>query len=201
MPIFNGFDGEKFQFNGSPNKFFNLLTDETVQVNVHFNSYKNMDVIGIKLGLPFSYISWLAENERAEINNKKINSRSYFTVGGKNYFGYAEMKFEFESAPRCIKSNNFISCLFVNVGKYHFYITKNKKSNLLSPYILDLSLTIRDKNVRPHGIIGQTADFNNKPRMSSGEQGQGIIEGNAVDYEVSDLWTSNFKYNKFKESA
>jgi hypothetical protein len=199
MPIFSGFEGERFQFNGSPNKFFNLLTDETVQVNAYFNSYRNMDVIGIKLST--TCIKWAAVNERAEINNKKLNSRSYFSVDGKSYSGFAEIKFEFESAPLCLKSNDFVSCLFVNTGKYNFFITRYKNPDLLSPYLLDLGLTIRDRNVRPHGIIGQTADFSGKPKISIGEQGQGVIAGNPLDYEVSDLWTNNFKYNKFKESA
>ena len=194
MPTFNGFNGEIFQFNAC-NKFFNLLTDETLQINAYFNSYGNIDLIGLKTGLPTTYIKWLAENEKAEINNKKLNSRSYFSVSGKNYLGYAEIKFELEANSACLKPNNFVSCLFINLDKYRVYITRHKKPNLLRPYLLNIKLNILDRNVRPHGIIGQTAEL--KPRIPSGEQG--VIFGKPVDYEVNDLWTSSFKYNKFKD--
>ncbi len=46
----------------------------------------------------------------------------------------------------------------------------------------------------------QTADFNGAPRIAAGTQGEGIIEGNPLDYLVSDLWSSDFRYNKFKDS-
>lgn len=193
MPVFNGFDGEKFHF-GCPNKFYNLLTDNNIQINAHFDSKKNMNLIGIKLGHPSTYVKWAVKDEQAEINNKKLYNCIYFNIGCKNNIAYATMKFQFESDPACILAKHYTSCLFVDAVNYSFYICKFKDH-------FDINISIHNRNSRPHGIIGQTADFNGAPRISFGKHGEGIIEGKLSDYEINNLWTNNFKYNRFKESA
>ncbi len=194
MPTFHGFDGEKFQVEGKPNKFYNLLTDEYAQINAHFNSYRNVDSIGIKLGSPVTRISWKIQDERPKINNKELYTRSYFNLSNQSHLGYAEINFMFEASPNSIISKEYISCLFINGNKYCFTICKLKNN-------LELSVSICNRNSRPHGIIGQTADFNGAPRISNGHNGEGIIAGKLSDYELTDLWANNFKYNRFKESA
>ena len=189
MPIFSGFEGEEFQFNGIPNKVFNLLTDEHIQVNAHFNSHKRIDLIGIKIGN--AKIKWSAQDGKAEINGKQLYNRSYITVNNQAYQAYAEMKPHL-NLP---KTNS----LFVNAGKYQFNIVRNKNCSIVLPYFFNFGAIIYDRNARPHGIVGQTADFNGASRIEAGEQGEGIIDGNPLDYVASDLWSNDFRYNKFKD--
>jgi hypothetical protein len=189
MPIFSGFEGEEFQFNGIPNKFFNLLTDENIQVNAHFNSHKRIDSIGIKIGN--SKVQWTAQDGKAEVNGKKLHYRSYITVDNQNYSAYVEIKSLLETVR--------VNTLFVNAGKYHFNIVRNKNCSVVLPYFFNFNTVIYNRNARPHGIVGQTADYNGAPRIDAGEQGEGIIDGNPLDYVVSNLWSNDFRYNKFKE--
>lgn len=194
MPLLKGFEGEKFQLDANPNKFINLISDRHTQLNVHVNCYDKIDIIGVKLRN--CQIKWNATDEMAEINNKKINSKTYFY---SEHLGSAEMKFTFEPDLKCLIYNEFVSYLSINTVNYCFNITKYKNRKLLIPYFLDINLVINNISVRPHGIIGQTADFNNCPRIVAGTKGEGVIEGKLSDYEVSGLWESNFKYNRFKE--
>ncbi len=190
MPKFKGFEGEKFQLDAS-NKFINLISDTDTQFNVHINCYDKIDSIGIKL--QSCHIKWNATDDMATLNNNKINSKTYFISTT------AEMKFTFEPEIKCLKYNDFVSHLTINTLNYQFNITKYHNRKLLIPYFLDIDIIINNINRRPHGIIGQTADFNNCPRIVAGTKGEGVITGNLCDYEVKDIWESNFKYNKFKE--
>lgn len=189
MPILSGFEGEEFQFDGIPNKFFNLLTDENIQVNAHFNSHKKIDLIGIKIGK--SKIQWSAQDGKAEVNGEKLYHRSYVPFDTQTYYTYVEIKPLLEPVRKAI--------LLVNVNKYQFNITRNKNCSVTLPYFFDFSAIIYNGNVRPHGIVGQTADFNGAPRIDAGLHGEGIIEGKLRDYIVSGLWNNDFRYNKFKE--
>ncbi|MFY4731152.1 hypothetical protein [Nitrospira sp. BLG_2] len=189
MPIFSGFEGEKFQFDGIPNKCFNLLTDDSIQVNAHFNSHKRIDHIGIKIGN--SKVKWSAQDGKATINGEELYHRSYITVDNQAYHSYVEIKPLLEAVRNAI--------LFVNAGKYHFNIVRNKNCSVVLPYYFGFDAVIYNGNARPHGIVGQTADFNGASRIPAGNQGEGIIEGNPLDYMVSDLWSNDFRYNKFKE--
>ena len=189
MPIFSGFEGEEFQFDGTPKKCFNLLTDENIQVNAHFNSHKRIDLIGIQIGK--SKIKWTAYDGNGEINGKKLHHRAYIPLGSQDYYAFVEIKSYLDPEQ--------INTLFVNAGKYHFNIARNKNCSLVLPYFFTFDTVIYNRNARPHGIVGQTADYNGAPRIVAGEQGEGIIEGNPLDYVVSDLWSNDFRYNKFKE--
>jgi len=50
-----------------------------------------------------------------------------------------------------------------------------------------------------HGLLGQTADKDYSPRLRvpHSQQGEGTIEGTYDDYEVSNLFACDFKFNKF----
>jgi hypothetical protein len=194
MPIFSGFEGEEFQFDGIPNKFFNLLTDENIQVNAHFNSHKRIDEIGIKIGN--SKIKWSAQDGKPEINGQKLHHRSYITVDNQAYHSFVEIKPLISATEN---GNTPVNSLLINAVKYCFNIVRNKNCSVMLPYFFKFDAIIYNGNVRPHGIVGQTADFNGAPRISNGNQGQGIIEGNQLDYVVNDIWSNNFRYNKFKD--
>lgn len=201
MPIFNGFEGECFTFKGTPNAFYNLISDDYLQVNSHIDLYDNIDQIGIKFGSPQVFMEFNAITGKVYVDNKLLYQRSYFPIGLRSFEGYAEIRFQFETntfnAPALQNQGEFVSCVFVEAGKYHFYIIRNKKTQ----YFYTFLATIRNNAVRPHGIIGQTADFDRKPRLSEPNslQGEGIIEGYHLDYKTNNLWDDSFKYNRFKK--
>ena len=187
MAILNGFKGEKFQFNGKINKFYNLISDFFVHINAKFNTDSNLDLIGIQVGegQRINYIEWNATSDKIKLNNATLRSKTYFSIGEYDCIGTAETTSSF-------KSKEFVNSLLIHIGKYSFTITRNYK---LSNFF-EFTANILNHNLCPHGIIGQTAS-NKGLRLSSGEQGQGIIEGKIDDYEVSGLWSTNFKFNKF----
>ncbi len=189
MPIFSGFEGEEFQFDGIPNKFFNLLTDEIIQVNAYFNAHKRIDLIGIKIGK--STIKWSAHGDQPEVNGQKLHHRSYVPFDTQIYHTFVEVKPLMDGSRKAI--------LHISAGKYKFDVVKNKNCSVTLPYFFNFSAIIYNGNARPHGIVGQTADFNGVSRISKGNQGEGIIAGNPLDYIVSDLWGNDFRYNKFKD--
>jgi hypothetical protein len=82
-----------------------------------------------------------------------------------------------------------------------------------------LELGMLSDGVMPHGVIGQTIDKDRKPpksdtildripehvyRLNNAEidvfverQGAGIVEGSYKDYQVSDAFADDFKFNRF----
>ncbi|NIQ13249.1 MAG: hypothetical protein GTO02_02210, partial [Candidatus Dadabacteria bacterium] len=116
MPLFSGLEGEKFQFDGIPNRFFNLLTDEDIQVNAYFNSHNRIDLIGVKIGE--SKIKWSAQDGKAEVNGKKLNHRAYIALNAQTYHTFVEIKPIID--PVCN------TVLLVKSGKYKFSVLRNK---------------------------------------------------------------------------
>ncbi len=77
----------------------------------------------------------------------------------------------------------------IRLWPYNFIITRST-DRVNAPY---LNLIVRldgTAATRPHGVVGQTADYDGKPKEK--------IDGEESDYKVSDLWASDFKFNKFK---
>lgn len=79
-------------------------------------------------------------------------------------------------------------------------------------YRIDLKMEARNPTSRPHGLLGQTvrhANDNNSERSDDdiqpltvhNHQGQGIIHGYHSDYEVSNVFANDFKFNKFGTAA
>lgn len=78
--------------------------------------------------------------------------------------------------------------------------------NHLNQNIVKKNNTSED-DVLPHGLIGLTADHGTdirKPDEKDGkeaQQGQGVIDGTYHDYELPDLFATDYKYSKFGSPA
>jgi hypothetical protein len=213
-PHFIGFDDTKFDLHGQPDKYYNLISDDYIQVNAYFKGWNgtqetNMGEIGIKIGKKPNYTQiYMNRDGEAKINGEVLTQRIYFPLGFDDFQGYAEFSREFEgfdqSLPGIQYAGSFEGAkIYVNAGKYTFVIVRCSEpvsDQSYNRYFLNLISEIRSPNVRPHGIIGQTHN-KDKKRIPQGKQGEGVIEGVYTDYEVSSLWDCNFKYNRFSRNV
>ena len=204
-PHFHGFDGESFDFMGEPNRYYNLLTDAEVQVNALFvhwptggaDNFTATEQIGI-----------LVKNHRLQISPTGLTidgldvpeAQTTHSVGAGA--SASVEKFDqlddrcssgMRNDPRCA---NFIRGYRVKTRcGYEFVITVSTDN--VNPPFLNLASKM-NRRLWPHGIIGQTADHDGMARHGCGQNGEGIIEGRYPDYEVSSLWGTDFKFNKYK---
>lgn len=77
--------------------------------------------------------------------------------------------------------------------------------NLRSVHVWVRGEDLLSDDVKPHGIVGQTADGDGEARsddpsesfLASHHNGEGVIEGSVDDYEVQGLFGMDYKYNRF----
>ncbi len=210
-PHLYGFEGERFDLHGEPNKYYNLLSDVNLQINALFGNWNNepestiIKKIGIKVGQPTSFNYIVMENDGLiTFNGEKLSSRMVFDFDSNGYLAFAEPKTTFDGfnvdTPDIRHAGSFEGALLhLRLPAYEIQVLKSSEplSDGSRGFFLNFLASILNKNVRPHGIIGQTADFDGKARESTGRQGEGVIEGIYTDYEVGSLMSDDFKYNKF----
>jgi hypothetical protein len=126
MPIINCFNNKKVKF-GLPNKYYNLLSDNLIHLVAHVNDKDLIDSSYIRIDNNI-----LKCTNKFYFNNIPVYRRTHFPILN-NFEGFVE------------PVNN---CLLIDVGKYVLYICKNQG--------YEISTTIRNPNVNPIGIIGQT---------------------------------------------
>jgi len=86
--------------------------------------------------------------------------------------------------------------ILIENSNYMIYLMR-ATDNVNEPY-LDVHVGLKSRKHRLHGVVGQTSYYIDElPRQSFGIQGEGIIEGTHLDYEVSGPWGTDFKYNRF----
>jgi hypothetical protein len=127
MPTINCFNNKKVIF-GKPNKFYNLLSDNLIHAIAHVNDKDLIDSFFIHINNNI-----IKCTNKFYLNNIPLYRRSHFYIN------------EFQGFVEPQKNN---TCLNVEAGKYSFYICKNQG--------LEIYTTIRNDNVNPKGIIGQT---------------------------------------------
>lgn len=214
-PHFYGFEGESWFFNGDIGGYYNLFSDDGIQINSLFRhwttsgvaNFTAMEEIGItiitnkvpkiknaKKKLFKKIIGELIEikitaNHSISVNNEKIcdslDPILEFTNDFKDYFTEEEI----EKFKQTEGYGTFMKGYIIRFWPYNFIITQST-DGVNAPY---LNIIVRlDGNTtnRPHGIIGQTADFDGKLKEK--------MDGEELDYKVSDLWANDFKFNRFR---
>jgi hypothetical protein len=213
-PHFYGFEGENWFFNGGVGGYYNLFSDEGIQINSLFrywetsnaNNFTAMEEIGITIVIDKIHKIKnskkklfkkngevikikITANQGVSVNNElvcdSLDPILDFVEDLHGYFTDEELeKFrQTEGYGELMKAN------IIRFWPYNFIITRST-DRVNAPY---LNIIVRlDGNTinRPHGVIGQTADFDGKPKEK--------IDGEEADYKVSDLWASDFKFNKFR---
>lgn len=193
-PHFVGFRGQKFLFNGEIDKHFNLLSDSDIQINAFFRYWHTsgndnltaIENIGIVYGDNRIQIN---ANDKCTINGDEILESS--NLGDATLKVIDKLKIDVKEYEGF---GDFIKGYVLETKNYVFMITIC--TDHVNPNFLNFIGTLKNEQVCPHGIIGQTTKPSN---ATDGIQGEGIVEGSYKDYEVSSLWDSDFTFNKFKK--
>jgi len=188
-PHLVGFDGEKYDVMGQPGKTYNMLSDQNVEYNTTFEKWgdKGATVIskaGIQVGKDQVYFD---------------RSNNAPTVNGKPMEPGQEVPLHNGGSAKWDGDK-----LTVDTGEYTIDLQVKEPNNPNGPYI-DSHVSINQGGpfsdfVAPHGLLGQTADGiagKKDTGNNLGKQGGTIIDGSVDDYQVSDLWSHDSKFNRF----
>ncbi|MBI3591571.1 MAG: hypothetical protein HY094_09385 [Candidatus Melainabacteria bacterium] len=166
-----------YDVQGDPNKIYNILSDKDLQFNARFLPFFKkganiMGEFGIKIGS--STIDIKRDDSPPRVNNKpmKLDEIIRLEDGSVSWYG---------------------KNLLIKTKEYSISISREQLSTYPFTRHLDFTVSVNkcgvlQDGVAPHGLLGQTA---------SGCQGKNTIQGNYKDYEVSDLFGDDFKYNRY----
>jgi len=183
-PHFFGFSGGSFDVMGDPGHIYNIISDYDFQLNGRFvagRTAHNTTYFG-EAGLSTAEHTLFFDPETCsalvddEIALPRSYGRYYLEEGIVVHLGGKVIEVV---SPRFGITFDCIS----KAGSNHF--------NMRARY---LRLDLGGDDI-PHGILGQTAD--GRVRYKSGSQGEGAIEGVYTDYEVSNMFATDFRFNKF----
>lgn len=200
-PHFCGFDGEHFDFHGESNKYYNIISDDNIQVNTYFGKWETAGTSNFTAIRQAGVII----KERDKLHKIHVDAKGVFADGieVKESTKIGSTKLNLitnqdnlnKEVSRLEGFGSFIKAYEI-VNDSYFLVFVLATDGVNGEYFNFLSTA--NSTLRPHGVVGQTLDGDNKPRISNdGHQGEGVIEGVYTDYEVSDLWATDFKYNKF----
>ena len=212
-PHFYGFEGESFFFNGEIGGYYNLFSDEGIRINSLFrywetsrqDNFTAMEEIGITIvtsKIPKVKGRKKGFQRNVDVLKIKITANNGVSVNDESVcdsldpiFGFLDNLNEYftdeeiEKFKRTEGYGEAMNAYVIRFWPYNFIITRST-DRVNAPY---LNLIVRldgTAATRPHGVVGQTADYDGKPKEK--------IDGEESDYKVSDLWASDFKFNKFK---
>jgi hypothetical protein len=214
-PHFYGFEGESWFFNGESGSYYNLFSDEGIQINSLFrhwetsggNNFTAMEEIGITI-ITSKVLKIknakrnLIKKSKGESIKIKITANEGIAINGEYVCDSLDPIIEFTEDPKTYFTDEeidkfnrtegygvFLKAQIIRFWPYHFIITKST-DGVNKPYLNIIAKLDGDSATRPHGIIGQTADYDGKPKAH--------WDGEDADYKVADLWSDDFKFNKFK---
>lgn len=197
-PHFMSFRGEKFDFHGEPNKIYNLYSDKDIQINSLFfywetsgaDHWTAMAEIGIKFGnlkIKVDSVSQTVTINDVVVTNVGFDYGFVTTVD--------QLPEKYEKVKDHEGFGTFIKGVMIRIFNYEIFVTFS--TDHVNPVYLNLMMDIKSDALDAHGVVGQTAMYKGEPRVSTGKDGAGIVEGACKDYEVSDLFADDFKFNKW----
>jgi len=175
-PHLTGFDGEKFDFQGIPNTWFNLLSTEHLQLNGFFQptcGQKGTHITAVSLQVNGSKI--FISPDSASVDGKELTCCKGWTPiplnGGALRHQWVN---HFE-----VETEHFLM-------KFERFLKDDKKDCIKANFNLEFKL----KNYLGaiHGVIGQTAHH---PLTGNAPE----VEGKVADYVVSGPFATDSKFN------
>jgi hypothetical protein len=189
-PRFAGFEGEWYSVHGQAGHFYNLLSDDYIQINARFCEWPTsgaamMTAMGVNL-----LDRWTGRVETVDVHA----SAGLMVNDGRHILplDIRQARVRQASCQEVQQYMNregfgtFLEAFSVETDSYVVYIVR--ATDHVNPLYVNVIIELKDELRRPHGIIGQTADFDGLPR---------VMEGSDDDYEVSSLRSSDFAFNKF----
>jgi len=188
-PHLVGFDGEKYDVMGQAGKTYNMLSDKDLQYNTTFEQWGTdgatvIGKTGIQVGRDQIYFDRSGNSPTVNGQALKAGDTVPLENGGSAKWDGGK--------------------LTVDTGEYTIDLQVKEPNNPKGPYI-DSHVSINKGGplsdfVAPHGLLGQTADGVKGEKSTGkdqGKQGGTVIDGTVDDYEVSDLWSHDSKFNRF----
>jgi len=206
-PHFVGFQGEKYDVQGEPEKWFNILSDAEVQVNAFFSQMyyngkgqTNMVSVGIMVNGRHILLNnasqiFVDDNEVTQKQQKGEGSANIVASekdGKRN--GTVVAVLSWSVANRLVKMDTF-----------DYVIALQRTESHKGAAFFDVGISLKHSRARPHGLVGQTAHHvykggntnSNTNTAFRGHEGEGVIEGTFKDYEVSSAFATDFLYNRY----
>ncbi len=218
-PHFEGLEGgknEKYDVTGEAGKTYSIISDQNLQYNSRFvkasdgNTY--LGDLGFKVGTPDSGVTEIKFVQHDDASNQD----NVLTLNGKTLADGETQEFDTglkDSEGR--KVLGFVSRhgdeTVINTGEYEIHL--KDKGEYFNQRVAITELGVQSDGVKPHGLLGQTGDFDGVLRQGTGKQGEGALDGDdsvTVDqyytlYEVADLLgdpsKANGKFNRFQIAA
>jgi hypothetical protein len=216
-PHFVGFNGEGYDFMGEPDEYYNIITSERFQLNAHFAKtvladghvmesegelLTLVDEVGIQVN---GHKVFFSVNGTAQVDGEDIALDTIMPLGDGAYLGFRKgNKFDDalgSSVPKNLRQKWFGDEVhtpeFVGtVGLFGmvttFYTVTTPRLPGVTFMDMDFFRPSYFRNYEMHGIVGQT-------NQGSVEE-RGVfdpVEGVDADYQVSDIWGTDFEANLF----
>lgn len=193
-PHFDGFDGSKYDFQGVPGEWFNIISDSDFQLNAFFvesptDGKTYMGKLGLMIGntkVSISTTRVTVESPTLEMELTKGTQRIMGATGESAGFVHVS------EASVAVHGLGFqLTVLTVQEMGFRFL---NVETSATSQHLSN-----------PHGLLGQTAQFlvtgeepNPVVLSHSNKYAAGFLDGHSADYMVADgEFGSAFTFNRF----
>lgn len=188
-PHFHGFDGSRYDFNGVADNVFAIISDTHFQMNARFiaaphSTYQTY----------MGELGFMLDQDRVEITPDYVKINGDLITSNKLY----------SLAPNGDAAVLVGEITQVRAGGYVVFVSVHETEGM--KYLNIDSRASSDRIYHPHGLLGQTLAFILKGETPHPVRvnhrnfnSEGFIEGNALDYLVSDgLFGTNFRFNRFR---
>jgi hypothetical protein len=183
-PHLEGFDGEKYDVMGQDGKIYNMLSDKGVQYNTKFSKWGEggatvISEAGIQVGN--SQVRFDRSGKAPTVNDQELKDGETIDLGGGRSASWKDKKL-------VVNTGEYTIDLAAQTNPQGNYLDSNVKINEGGPFT---------DGVKPHGLLGQTADGVEgvkKRDLDQGKQGGNVIDGTVDDYQEADLFTRQSKY-------
>jgi fibro-slime domain-containing protein len=200
-PHFVGLQGERYDVDGEPNKWFNLVSDVNFQLNAHFVrgcSNTNSTALGSIAMIIGDQQIFLNITCDATLNGTVdlLEIGSITPIGPNGKYGVIHhalpQVYYIDTPDYYLRLNPFIINPDSQKPGMPFYGT----DCILGYFNLEVDLV--NQNRKPHGLLGQTAHHNHSDIANHMHQGEGEIEGVYTDYIVSGPYENDFRFNRYR---
>ena len=170
---------------GKANQFYNILSDKNVQFNAKFipspkdESITLMGQAGIQVGS--DRLFYTVKGTPPTLNGVAMTVGQRATLGTTGFANWDG------------------SQLQINTGEYNILLSTGEDMGIISNVSLGDIDPFAD-GVKPHGLLGQTADGLTGAKDTGndqGQQGSTVIDGTVDDYQVANLWGTTTQFNRF----
>eukprot|EP01001_Neometanema_parovale_P005963 NODE_2356_length_1441_cov_143.674507_g2239_i0.p1 GENE.NODE_2356_length_1441_cov_143.674507_g2239_i0~~NODE_2356_length_1441_cov_143.674507_g2239_i0.p1 ORF type:complete len:400 (+),score=52.99 NODE_2356_length_1441_cov_143.674507_g2239_i0:55-1200(+) len=194
-PHFKSFSGGTYDIMGQGGHNYSSITDTNFLWNMQFIRRRDDDLKGSYIGtcafrifndtyLLNPTLPWGVEHngKRFHVSNTRVHLNTFPSAADPYYFVRVMRRLAIIRAP----------CFRIELRRAF----KRSKGVRFDHFTTVATILPHPRTCNPHGLLGQTYHFK-KPVVPMGHNGEGVIEGVLSDYEVSDLFSTKFRFNRY----